>query len=134
MTQESITQDAAERRESPRYPRGDLSIEVHRTGLGGLFRSPGISVCENFSITGAQILSRDRFKLEENIVVDLTLRDLCLEELDAIVCSVADGDEPGQYRYGIRFRFNSGPHMRSTMVTHCLRNIASSLRSENEFT
>jgi hypothetical protein len=115
-----------ERRRHPRFPHGDLNVQLHRVGLRSLLRSPPVTRCIDFSLSGLQVVCKAEFAIGDHLVVDLTLHGESVEELTGVVCSRRD--ETDGTRYGIRFCFEKGGHMRAADVNHGLRRIASQLR------
>ena len=127
MTEDSHDPIGRERRKRPRYPHGDLRVQVHKPGLGGMLRTPP-TVCVDFSLSGLQVTTRQSFHVGEQVVLDLRLLDVHIHEMRGIVCTArADDQEATGYRYGIRFCFEAGKYMRTISVSDCLRRIASYL-------
>ena len=95
-------------------------------GIGGVLRAARSTECIDFSLSGLQILCAQHFAVGENVIIDLSLLDVRVQEMTGIVCTVRP--EGGGFRYGIRFCFEAGKHMRTSSVSDCLRRIASYLK------
>lgn len=126
LTVEIEQKPVSERRGMPRYPHGDLDVQVHKPGLRGVLRTSYRARCVDFSLSGLQVDSRQQFKIGEQVIIDLHLLDVFVQEMNGVICTArpqADG-----YRYGLRFCFEAGKHMRTSWVSDCLRRIAGHLK------
>lgn len=117
---------ADERRRHQRFPHGDLEVRLHRVGLRSLLSSPPVARCEDFSLSGLQVICTSNFNVGDRVAIDLKLHTESVQELVGIICSRRDADDGSHY--GVRFCFEKGGHMKSTEVNHGLRRIASELR------
>lgn len=96
---------------------GTIGVEIHRSGLSGLFRPSIDAQCLRFDSSQMQVETKAEFKVGDALVVDLQVLDLRLEELTCKVTS-ATATESNHY-YDIDF--TSGNRRRDTQ--HCLRQL-----------
>ena len=96
---------------------GKLTVQLHRTGVLGMFRRPIAADCLHFSISGIQV--------GQPVVMDLIVNDLRVEELAGVVRSASAADD--KHYYDIDFRMD-GPTRANTL--HCLRHIDSQFRTQ----
>ncbi len=121
-----------ERRRHPRFPRGDLNVQIHRSGWAGVWLRSPATRCVNFSRSGLQVECDQSFKVGDTLIVDLLLNDISVEELCAKVCSVrTSAGQPN--RYGLRFCFEDARHMRSPRTAHALKQIEACLRTHSGY-
>ena len=131
MNIESEHQPDTERRGSPRYPHGDLGVQVHTPGLRGVLLMPPTTQCVDFSLSGVQVDCRQHFRVGDHVIIDLRLLEVRVEEMSGVVCTARpEGDG---YRYGLRFCFEAGKHMRTAWVSDCLRRIAGHLKQHSVY-
>jgi len=98
---------------------GNLSVELHRPGLLGMFKRPIDADCMQFSPAGMQIRTEFDFKVGQFLVIDLQAHDMRVEELRGVVRSVSS--TTGNFYYDIDFR-TSGQKLNTL---HGLRQLAS---------
>jgi len=55
---------------------GKLTVQLHRTGVLGMFRRPIAADCLHFSISGIQVETPAQFKVGQPVVMDLIVNDL----------------------------------------------------------
>ena len=120
-----------ERRRHPRYPKGSLELKVARPGIKGILTLNPDAECLNFSRTGLQFESDRRFKVGERLVVDLSVFDVALHEINAIVMSVKE-EADGIRCCGVRFCLEDRP-MRKPKIMHALLQIEDKLRTTEAF-
>jgi hypothetical protein len=102
---------------------GTLSVELHRSGLRGIFRRVFEARCLSFSLSGIRLLTPAKLRIGENLVLDLSLHDVRVEELPAVVRS-ASADENGRC-----YELDFAPSVTQRGNTlHCLRHIDSHIR------
>jgi len=104
---------------------GNLTVQLHRTGLLGMFRRPIAADCLHFSLSGIQIETPAHLKVGQPVVMDLIVNDLRVEELSGVVRSASAADD--KHYYDIDFRME-GPTRANTL--HCLRHIDSRVRTQ----
>ncbi len=120
-----------ERRRHPRYPKGSLELKVARPGIKGILTLNPDAECLNFSGTGLQFESDRRFKVGERLVVDLSVFDVALHEINAIVMSVKE-EADGIRCCGVRFCLEDRP-MQKPKIMHALLQIEDKLRTTEAF-
>lgn len=103
---------------------GTLNVELHRSGLKGFFQGAFDAHCVDFSLSGIRLQTPAKLRVGENLVLDLSLHDVRIEELPAVVRS-ASADENGRC-YELDFE-PAGAHRGNTL--HCLRHIDSHMRA-----
>ncbi len=96
---------------------GTIGVEIHRSGLAGLFRQSINAECLRFDSSKMQVETQAEFKVGDALVVDLQVLDLRLEELTCKVTS-ATATESNHY-YDINFNLNN----RRRDTQHCLRQL-----------
>ena len=104
---------------------GDLSVQLHRTGILGVFRRSIAAECLRFSISGIQVETPADFKIGESVVMDLVVNDLRVEELSGVVRSASAVDD--KHYYDIDFRMDSNTRANTL---HCLRHIDTHVRQQ----
>ena len=97
-----------ERRRHPRYAKGSLELKVARPGIKGMLTLNPEAECLNFSRTGLRFESDRRFSVGERLVVDISVFDVALHEVNAIVMSVKE-ESDGIRCCGIRFCLEDRP-------------------------
>jgi hypothetical protein len=102
---------------------GELKVEVHRSGLRGIFRRALRAECVDFSISGIRLITPAKLKVGEKLVLDLSLHDMRLEELLGVVRSASAGDRGRCYEID----FLTAGSQRGNAL-HCLRHIDSHVR------
>jgi hypothetical protein len=105
---------------------GKLTVQLHRTGVLGMFRRPINADCLHFSISGIQVETPAQLKVGQPVVMDLIVNDLRVEELAGVVRSASAADD--KHYYDIDFRMEEGPTRANTL--HCLRHIDSRVRHQ----
>ena len=120
-----------ERRRHPRYPKGSIELKVAPPGIKGILTLNPDAECLNFSRTGLQFESDRRFKEGERLVVDLSVFDVALHEINAIVMSVKE-EADGIRCCGVRFCLEDRP-MRKPKIMHALLQIEDKLRTTEAF-
>jgi len=60
---------------------GSIGVEIHRSGLAGLFRSSIEAACVRIDCARMQVETTAQFKVGDKLVLDLQALDLRLEEL-----------------------------------------------------
>ncbi len=81
---------------------GKLTVQLHRTGVLGMFRRPIAADCLHFSISGIQVETPAQLKVGQPVVMDLIVNDLRVEELSGVVRSASAADD--KHYYDIDFR------------------------------
>ncbi|HEY6600102.1 MAG TPA: PilZ domain-containing protein [Pseudomonadales bacterium] len=104
---------------------GDLSVQLHRTGILGVFRRSIAAECLRFSISGIQIETPAELKIGESVVMDLVVNDLRVEELEGVVRSASAAAD--KHYYEIEFRMDSNTRANTL---HCLRHIDTHVRQQ----
>ena len=84
---------------------GKLTVELHRSGILGMFRRAVPADCLHFSMSGIQVETPAQLRVGQPVVMDLIVNDLRVEELTGIVRS-ASATEDKNY-YDIDFRMDS---------------------------
>jgi len=102
---------------------GTLNVELHRSGLRGIFRRAFNATCLGFSTSGIRLLTPAKLRVGENLVLDLSLHDVRVEELPGVVRS-ASADETGRC---YEIDFTPAATQRGNTL-HCLRHIDSHMR------
>jgi len=74
---------------------GTIGVEIHRSGLAGLFRRSIEAACLRISCARMQIETTAKFKVGDGLVLDLQALDLRLEELTGKVTSAIATNSPG---------------------------------------
>jgi hypothetical protein len=62
-----------------------LSLNVARSGLAGFLRLNPTASCLDFSLSGLQFGSDQRFKIDEALRIDLRVNDVEVREVNAVV-------------------------------------------------
>jgi len=104
---------------------GKLNVQLHRTGVLGMFRRPIAADCLHFSLSGIQVETPAHLKVGQPVVMDLVVNDLRVEELSGVVRSASAADD--KHYYDIDFRMDNATRA-NTM--HCLRHIDSHVRQQ----
>ena len=102
---------------------GKLTVELHRSGILGMFRRAVPADCLHFSMSGIQVETPAELRVGQPVVMDLIVNDLRVEELTGIVRS-ASASEDKNY-YDIDFRMDSRTRANTL---HCLRHIDTHVR------
>jgi hypothetical protein len=76
---------------------GKLTVQLHRTGILGVFRRSIAAECLHFSISGIQVETPAQLKIGESVVMDLVVHDLRVEELAGVVRSASAADDKHYY-------------------------------------
>jgi hypothetical protein len=104
---------------------GKLTVQLHRTGVLGMFRRPIAADCLHFSISGIQVETPAQLKVGQPVVMDLIVNDLRVEELAGIVRSASAAED--KHYYDIDFRMDSATRANTL---HCLRHIDTHVRQQ----
>ncbi|MCX7066003.1 MAG: hypothetical protein NT024_15890 [Proteobacteria bacterium] len=104
---------------------GKLTVQLHRTGVLGMFRRPIAADCLHFSISGIQVETPAQLKIGQPVVMDLIVNDLRVEELAGIVRSASAADQ--KHYYDIDFRMDSSTR---SNTLHCLRQLDTHVRQQ----
>ncbi len=120
-----------EKRQHPRYSHVDLLVKVARRGIAGFLKMNPASECFDFSLSGIQFGSKESFRVDDKLVLDLAVRDVELSEIPAVVVNSKEEDEGG-FCTGVKFCFDSN-RMRKPGIMHALRQIEDQLRVAREF-
>jgi hypothetical protein len=104
---------------------GKLTVQLHRTGVLGMFRRPITADCLHFSISGIQVQTPAQLKIGQPVVMDLIVNDLRVEELAGIVRSASAADE--KHYYDIDFRMDNATR---SNTLHCLRQLDTHVRQQ----
>ncbi|MCB1647240.1 MAG: PilZ domain-containing protein [Pseudomonadales bacterium] len=120
-----------ERRRFPRFNRAELTVDVARPGIAGFLKLNPCTECMNFSLTGIQFGSDQAFEIGEKLVLDLSIYDVALREIPAVVVKsrLEDGHS---WCTGVRFCFDS-KRMQSARIRHRLLKIENNLRQAEEY-
>jgi hypothetical protein len=95
---------------------GELKVELHRSGVRGIFRRAFSGECVQFSVSGMRLVTPAKLKVGESLILDLSLHDMRVEELPGVVRSAtaadsgrcydidftASGAQRGQALHGLR--------------------------------
>lgn len=112
-------------------PELNLELTVARRGIVGFLRLNPTADCLDYSQTGLQFGSNQEFKIDEKLVLDLRVRDMELDEINAIVLECEQLDN-GLYCTRVKFCFLE-KHMRNPRIMHALLQIEDRLRIEREY-
>tara|TARA_R110002072_G_scaffold64_9_gene414 strand:- start:3931 stop:4329 length:399 start_codon:yes stop_codon:yes gene_type:complete len=117
-----------ERRKHTRYDELDLELNVARRGIAGFLKLNPTADCLDFSLSGLQFGCSQPYKIDEKLVLDLKVRDLELNEVNAVVVE-SELIEPGLYCIRVKFCFQDR-HMKNPRIMLALLKIEDSLRVE----
>lgn len=120
-----------ERRKHTRYDELDLELNVARRGIAGFLRLNPTAECLDFSRSGLQFGCNQPFKMDEKVVVDVRVRNLEMNEINAVVVECKRLDS-GLYCTRLRFCFQDR-RMKNPRIMLTLLKIEDSLRLEKEF-
>ncbi len=98
--------------------------------MGFLKVSPA-SKCFDFSLSGILFGSKESFRVDDKLVLDLAVRDVELSEIPAVVVN-SKQEDGGMFCTGVKFCFDSN-RMRKPDIMHALRQIEDQLRVAREF-
>lgn len=108
-----------------------LELKVARRGIVGFLKLNPTADCLDYSQTGLQFGSDQAFKTDEKLVLDLTVRDLELDEINAVVVECEQMDN-GLYCTRVKFCFLE-QHMKNPRIMLSLLQIEDRLRIEREY-
>jgi hypothetical protein len=120
-----------DRRKHTRYDQMNLELSVSRRGIAGFLRLNPTADCLDFSLSGLQFGSNQAFNVDDKLVIDIRVRDIEANELNAVVVE-AEELKPGFYCTRVRFCFLER-HMKNPRIMHALLQIEDRLRVEHEF-
>ncbi len=124
-----------ERRKHTRYEQIDdhpgLELNVARSGIAGFLRLNPTADCMDFSVSGLQFGSNQKFKIDEKLRVDILTQDVELKEVNAVVveCKEIEAD---MFCTRVRFCFLER-RMKNPRIMHALLAIADRLRVEKQY-
>ncbi|MCZ6890227.1 MAG: hypothetical protein O7H39_17200 [Gammaproteobacteria bacterium] len=101
---------------------GQLTVQLHRPGLTGLFRRAIPADCLQISTKGMRIETVSQLKTGQHVIADVQVYDLRVEELHGVVSSTTAVGE--RYYYDIDF----GRTQQNRDTLHCLRQLETHLR------
>jgi len=104
---------------------GKLTVQLHRSGILGMFRRPIAADCLQFSLSGIQVETPAELRVGQPVVMDLVVNDLRVEELSGVVRSASATDE--KHYYDIDFRMDNRTRAHTL---HCLRHIDTHVRAQ----
>jgi hypothetical protein len=93
---------------------GKLTVELHRSGILGMFRRPIPADCLHFSLSGIQVETPAELRVGQPVVMDLVVNDLR---------SASATDD--KHYYDIDFRMDNRTRANTL---HCLRHIDTHVR------
>ena len=117
-----------------RYSRhlpNDLTIRVARRGFMGLLKLSPNSQCVEFSLSGLQFHSDQKFKINQKLVIDLCLHNIDAKEINAVVLT-CDSYGANHFCTEVKFCFES-KHMQHKRVEQVLRMIEDKFRLAEQF-
>lgn len=120
-----------ERRKHTRYAELDLEINVARRGIAGFLKLNPTAECLDFSLSGLQFGCDQPFKIDEKVVIDVRVRDLEINEINAVVVECERLDS-GLYCTRLRFCFQDR-RMKNPRIMLTLLKIVDCLRLEKQF-
>lgn len=120
-----------EKRKHVRYDHSDLSVYIARTGLSGFLKMTPTSKCMDFSLSGMQFGSDQKFKTDEQLIMDLVIQDVELREINAVVVNCEE-EKDGSYCTGVRYCFEKS-RMNKPQIMHALLQIEDRLRVAQEY-
>jgi len=120
-----------EKLRNARYEELSLELKVARRGIVGFLRLNPTADCLDYSQTGLQFGSDQEFKIDEKLVLDLRVRDMELDEINAVVVECEQLDS-GLYCTRVKFCFLD-THMKNPRIIHALLQIEDRLRIEREY-
>lgn len=125
----------SERRKNTRYHELGVELSVARRGIVGFLRLNPSADCIDFSVSGLQFCTDQRFKVDEKLVLDLRVRDIEATELNAVVVSSEPMTEEGQlgkYCTRVRFCFMER-RMKKPRIMHALLSMEERLRVARQY-
>lgn len=135
MNMTSTDTDNAERRKHTRYDREDnqhgLQLNVARSGIAGFLKLNPTADCMDFSVSGLQFGSNQKFKLDEKLRMDLRVQDVEVKELNGVVVDCEEMS-PGMYCTRVRFCFLER-RMKNPRIMHALLGIEEKLRVAKQY-
>ena len=127
--------DNPERRKHTRYDQGEeplsLELNVARSGIAGFLKLNPTADCLDFSVSGLQFGSNQKFKVDEKLRIDLRAQDLELREINGVVVE-SNETEPGSYCTRVRFCFLER-RMKNPRIMHALLGIEDKLRVAKQY-
>ncbi|MFT7245891.1 MAG: hypothetical protein ACI82A_003262 [Candidatus Azotimanducaceae bacterium] len=112
-------------------PGLNLELTVARRGIVGFLRLNPTADCLDYSQTGLRFGSDQEFKVDEKLVLDLRVRDMELDEINAVVLE-CEQQHDGLYCTRVKFCFLE-KHMKKPRIMHALLQIEDRLRIEREY-
>ena len=109
----------------------NLTLNVARSGLAGFLRLSPTASCLDFSVSGLQFGSNQRFKNDEKLRIDLRVNDVQVREVNAVVVGCEE-KEPGMYCTRVRFCFLER-RMKNPRIMHDLLAIEERLRVAEQY-
>lgn len=100
---------------------GTIGVEIHRPGLMGLFRRSIEAACLRFHSARMQIETTAKFRVGDDLVLDLQVLDLRLEELTGKVTSAMATNSTDNQSHFYDIDFNGSNRRRDAQ--HCLRQL-----------
>ena len=120
-----------EKRRNASHEELNLELKVARRGIVGFLRLNPTADCLDYSQTGLQFGSDQEFKIDEKLVLDLRVRNLELDEINAVVVECVQ-QETGLYCTRVKFCFLE-THMKNPRITRALLQIEDRLRIQREY-
>lgn len=97
-----------------------LHVLLHRRGLRGLLSSSCEARCIEFNLDYMRVETDRKFDPGDRIVIDLSLIDVCMEEVEGAIFEVDHGSDQA-YCYRVEFLYRNSAHTHSAEIVHCLR-------------
>lgn len=126
---ESLIDRESSRRTSTRYAHGNMFVTVKRHSFIKIFQKPQIVNWMDFNQNGMAFVSDHRYKTGCELLIELSIDDSNKKSLSGIVGVVTNTkEEAGNYRSGIKFKFDANDYMKSDVVKQSLQSIELWLR------
>lgn len=127
--------ESASQRKHARYnvepAKRGLELSVARSGLAGFLKLSPTADCLDFSVSGLQFGSSQRFKMDEKLRIDLCVNDVEVKEINGVVVGCEE-KEPGQFCTRVRFCFLER-RMKNPRIMHALLSIQEKLRVAEQY-
>lgn len=104
-----------------------LHVVLHHHGLKGLLRSSCEARCVEFSLDFMRVEAEREFAPGDRVIIDLSLDQVCMEELQGAIFDVAEGTER-EYCYRVEFLYRNKQRTHSAEIMHCLRLIEDQIK------
>jgi hypothetical protein len=97
-----------------------LHVLLHRHGLRGLLSSSCEARCIEFNLDYMRVETDRKFDPGDRVVVDLSLIDVCMEEVEGAIFEVEQGSDLA-YCYRVEFLYRNSRRTQSAEIVQCLR-------------